>query len=76
MEHIDSAQCTDEMGKIGCTLVGVVYDSTSATIYTTRDLTEDDIIHELLHVAHPEWPEEQVVKETDFLYSREMLKAA
>ena len=42
--------------------VGVTPDpkSKTATIYHDRDLIEEDIAHELLHIAHPNWTEEQV----------------
>lgn len=38
-----------------------------ATIYHDRDLTEEDIVHELLHVAQPEWSEWQVNRVTELL---------
>ena len=40
-------------------------DTCIATIYHDRDLTEEDIVHELLHVKHPDWSEDQVNKQTE-----------
>lgn len=40
--------------------VHVDRDTCIATIYHDRDLTEEDIIHELLHVKYPYWTEDQV----------------
>ena len=40
--------------------VHVDQDTSIATIYHDRDLTEEDIIHELLHVKYPDWTEERV----------------
>jgi hypothetical protein len=65
LERVDRYQVTDHGGRRGCSLVGVVYDEHRACIYHTRSLTLEDIVHELLHVAHPEWSEAAVVAETD-----------
>ena len=69
--RISRHQVTNERGQRGCSLVGVVYDEHAARIYHTRALMGEDIIHELLHVAHPSWPEEAVVAETDRLLRQE-----
>jgi len=45
--------------------VGVNREGNTATIYHDRPLTEEDIVHELLHVAFPEKSEEWVVEQTD-----------
>jgi hypothetical protein len=47
----------------------LLYDSFTkeAVIYHDRDLTEEDIVHELLHVKYPDWTEDQVNLETDKL---------
>ena len=56
---------TREDGRRGCSLVGVVLrPGDEAVIYHTRRLTEEDVVHELLHVAHPDWDEAAVVRET------------
>jgi hypothetical protein len=51
-------------GQRGCSLVGVVFDESTACIYHTRALMAEDIVHELLHVAYPAWPEHDVVRRT------------
>lgn len=38
------------------------------TIYHDRELTERDIIHELLHVRYPKWTEDQVNDAEELLY--------
>ena len=40
-----------------------------ATIYHDRDLTERDIIHELLHVRFPDWTEDEVSEMEGRLYN-------
>lgn len=67
-ERISPFQVTDENGRVGCALIGVVFDAWCATIYHTRPLTTEDLIHELLHVAHPLWTEAHVVHETERLW--------
>jgi len=49
-----------------CTLVGVIrnQENHTAVIYHSRRLHEDDILHELLHVKHPPWTEDQINQET------------
>ena len=64
LERISRFQVTDHHGRRGCSLVGVVHDAHAACIYHSRALTAEDLVHELLHVAHPEWSEEAVVLET------------
>jgi hypothetical protein len=67
-ERISPFQVTDENGRCGCALIGVVFDACCATIYHTRPLTTEDIVHELVHVAHPLWTEAHVVLETERLW--------
>ncbi len=64
LERASIWSVTDRNGRRGCSLVGVVVDTEGARIIHTRRLTEEDIVHELLHVAHPHWSEEAVVAET------------
>ena len=45
--------------------VQVDRDTRIATIYHDRDLTEEDIVHELLDVKYPDWTEDQVNKQTE-----------
>jgi hypothetical protein len=63
-ERVSRFQVTGEDGRPGAELVGVVHDEVQATIYHTRALTAEDLVHELLHVARPHWTEEMVVQET------------
>lgn len=44
--------------------VSIQEESKIATISHDRDLTEEDIVHELLHVANPEWSEDKVNEKT------------
>ena len=67
-ERISPLQVTGEGGRPGCALVGVAFDARHATIYHTRGLTTEDLVHELLHVAHPLWSEARVVLETKRLW--------
>ena len=47
--------------------VGVEYDlaEKEAVIHHGRQLMDDDVIHELLHVKYPKWTEDDVNEETD-----------
>ena len=47
--------------------VGVCIVGDEATIYHTRDLTEEDIIHELLHVKYPSVDHDWINSETERL---------
>jgi hypothetical protein len=75
LERIRHYEVTNERGRLGCSLVGVVCDAEAACIYHTRALTTEDLIHELLHVVQPSWREEEVVRETERLLqqARELL---
>jgi hypothetical protein len=77
LQRIRHYEVTNERGRLGCSLVGVVCDAEAACIYHTRALTAEDLIHELLHVVQPSWPEEEVVRETEVLLqqARESLLA-
>ena len=61
---------TGPEGRPGCSLVGIVLDEHEPCIYHTRRLREDDIVHELLHLANPHWTEEQVNSHTEWLLRR------
>lgn len=67
LTRVARSQVTGAEGRRGCSLVGVVYDALGATIYHTRALTAEDVVHELLHVRHPDWSESRVVEETERL---------
>jgi len=70
LERISIWHVTGENGRPGCSLIGVFWNEQEACILHTRRLTEEDIVHELLHVAHPDWSEEAVVMETARQLSR------
>jgi len=63
-EPISENQVVDEMEQNthGHEFVGIHIDFTNkiGTIYHTRKLKEDDILHELLHVRFHSWNEEKV----------------
>lgn len=44
--------------------VGICCNDKNCTIYHSRKLTEEDIIHELLHVKYPNKSEEWVINKT------------
>ena len=43
------------------------HNNKTAVIYHDRELTEEDVVHELLHIAHPKWSEWQVNTVTKLL---------
>ena len=43
------------------------FPNKTGIIYHDRDLYEEAIVHELVHVQHPSWSEEEVNAETDIL---------
>lgn len=45
------------------------HNTKTATIYHDRELTERDVIHELLHIKFPKWSEEQVNEMEGILYN-------
>lgn len=67
LERVHRAQVTDQCGRRGCSLVGVTWDAEQACVYHTRALMGEDLVHEMLHVAHPDWSESEVVRETERL---------
>ena len=70
-ESISKDQVVDEMEENthGHEFVGIHIDCRNkiGTIYHTRKLKEDDILHELLHVRFHSWSEEKVNFWTDLL---------
>ena len=70
-EPISENQVVDESegNTSGHEFVGIQinFKKQIGTIYHTRKLNEDDIVHELLHVAFPIWSEEKVNFWTDLL---------
>jgi hypothetical protein len=74
-ERLSLFQVCDSYCRVGNSMVGVAtdHDAKVACIYHTRQLKEDDIIHELLHVRHPSWTEEQVNNATKTLLARHLV---
>ena len=70
-ESISEDQVVDDMEENthGHEFVGIQIDVTNkiGTIYHTRKLKEDDIVHELLHIRFHSWSEEKVNFWTDLL---------
>lgn len=71
-ERLSLFQVCDGYCRLGNSMVGVATDRVTkvARIYHTRQLKEDDIVHELLHVRHPSWSEEQVNRATKTLLAK------
>lgn len=69
VEKISIYQVSDDFCFVGNSFVGISTDHIHkiATIFHTRKLTEEDIIHELLHVKYPNWSEKQVNEKTNYL---------
>lgn len=67
-------QVTGPEGRVGCSLVGIVLDEQEPCIYHTRRLREDDVVHELLHLAYPHWSEEQVNLYTEWLLEQKRVQ--
>lgn len=70
-KEILDAQVTypDDLRGEDRSFVGVRVDPPKAIIYHSRELRVDDIIHELLHIKHPDWSEDEVEKRTEELAS-------
>ncbi len=60
---------SDDVPDIDKYFVGVEINKEflQAKIYYDRPLTEEDIVHELLHVKNPDWSEDKVNLETERL---------
>ncbi len=73
-EPISEMQVVDALkgNTPGHEFVGIAIDfkRRKGTIFHTRLLLEDDIIHELLHVRFPKWSEEEVDFWTNLLMKR------
>lgn len=64
-ERHHKLQMTRENGEPGCNIVGVNKEEGVITIFATRPLREDDVVHELLHVKYPEETDHNwIVEET------------
>ena len=71
-ERISILQVSDNFCWVGNNFVGILKDHVrkKATIYHTRTLSKEDVIHELLHVKYPTWSENQVNRKTNELKGR------
>ena len=73
-EMISELQVVDALdgNSPGHEFVGIAIQSTAkkGTIFHTRALLEDDIIHELLHVRFPDWSEQDVNFWTNLLMKK------
>jgi hypothetical protein len=71
-------QVTDELeaDSIGHEFVGVErnFNEQQAIIYHTRQLQEDDIVHELLHIRYPNWSEDKVEYWTSLLLGERVIQ--
>ena len=69
LERISLLQVSDDYCNVGNSFVGIEIDfvNKKGRIYHTRILTEEDIVHELLHVKYPYWTETEVNATTDML---------
>jgi hypothetical protein len=73
LERVSLFAVCDELCRVGNSLVGIRadHDRREAVIFHTRRLTEEDVVHELLHLRHPEWSEQQVIARTASLIGRQ-----
>ncbi len=71
-EKIDHEQVIFDCPPEDCYFIGVQYNDQTkiAIIFHDRNLTEEDIVHELLHVKNPDWSEDQVNRETKILLNQ------
>ena len=69
IEKHHKEQVTFEYGKVGGNAVGSSFDEENGiiTIFTTRSLREDDVVHELLHTKYPQFTHDEIVTETESL---------
>jgi hypothetical protein len=72
LESLDNEQVLCDCPPEDCYFIGVYYDSDvkDAVIYHDRNLREEDVVHELLHVKYSDWSEDQVNKETERLLNQ------
>jgi hypothetical protein len=65
-ERVSVFAVCDELCRVGNSLVGILADHErrEAVIFHTRRLSAEDVVHELLHLRHPDWSEREVNAET------------
>jgi hypothetical protein len=68
----DAVMYDDSCGNEDRYYIGVSADHNNkiAIIYHDRQLTEEDVVHELLHVSFPDWSEDQVNQRTEKLLNQ------
>lgn len=58
-EKVSPFQVSNERVRANNNLVGLIIDDpvrkVATIIHTRRVITQEDIVHELVHLAHPEW---------------------
>jgi hypothetical protein len=61
-ERVSVFQVSDDFCAVGNSLVGVCADQAAKTaiIYHTRQIRQEEVVHELLHVRFPFWSEDEV----------------
>jgi hypothetical protein len=76
LEPLNNEQVLCDCPAEDCYFIGIDRDfkNKSAVIFHDRDLTEEDIIHELLHIKYADWSEDQVNAETKTLLNEEKEK--
>lgn len=69
----DQVIIDDSIPKCDRYFIGVDYDikTKKATIIHDRELTEEDILHELIHIKSPYYKEWEVVEATMYLLNRD-----
>jgi hypothetical protein len=74
LERVSLFAVCDELCRVGNSLVGIRadHDRRQAVIFHTRRLSEEDVVHELLHLRHPDWSERQVNARTAALVGRRL----
>ncbi len=70
LERISRWQVTGEHGRPGEPLIGVAHEEDGPCIFHTRALTVEDLVHEMLHVRHPELSEDEVNARTAAMLER------
>lgn len=70
-ERVSVFAVCDELCRVGNSLVGIRADHgrREAVVFHTRRLTQADVVHELLHLRHPDWSEREVNAATARLIS-------
>ncbi len=68
-EYISIFQVIDAFSSVGNSFLGICADHVNkrASLFHTRKLKEDDILHELLHIRYPDWSESQIIHKTKWL---------